>query len=352
MDVISPNVSEGHPRSIEADQGAQPRSAPALRRLRLCVETADGVRRLTLYVPDGGWLAILGKIALVALIPVALVQAGLVRWRLSQCNCRYHRRGGLFRYSIGPAALASATVERLLPKPVRRVNRCSQVSGEANVGTANRMMKVDRYGQPDDGGGSIWVVDEFYKDPQAVREFARLCRFDIYEGSWSTTAGSGATRENAICEEARARLADIIGRHLSASSFYSDCDGEVPEWNGCFNLKLREDWLSPSPSEIHNHLNLPLGALAGVVFLDRNGPEVGGTSFWQNRYSRSGQSSSIERLYDARTYRYRPTLRVQSRFNRLILFPSDILHRGEAGYGNGFQDGRLFQVFFFVPPVA
>ena len=326
-------------RSNQSDSAHMAAALPALKRLRVRVESTEGVRRVALYVPAGGSMERLGKGALLLLLPVALLQAALVRWRLAHANARYRRRSGVFRHSIGPAVLASASVERLLPESLRAASRCRQVGRDQpirSLTTAN--------------GVSIFVFDDFYEDPQSVREVALQERLEVYEGSWSNTAWVGANERTWVKEAARKSLSAILGYPISETSFYSDCNGEVPGWNGSFNVKLREDWLSPAPSEIHNHLNLPPGSLAGVVFLDRNPHQLGGTSFWQCRSARSGRAMTGRRVYDGRTYRFRPTLRVQARFNRLVLFPSDVLHRGEPGYGSCLQDGRLFQVFFFTPP--
>ena len=52
-------------------------------------------------------------------------------------------------------------------------------------------------------------------------------------------------------------------------------------------------------------------------------------------------------LYDARLHLFQCMLRVPARFNRCVIAPANMLHRGERGYGATRDSARIFQTFFF-----
>lgn len=307
---------------------------------RITVEERDGVRRLSLYVSEGIRAAILGRILLALLGPFALVQAVVVKRALASRNPRYAPGAGLFRHTVGAVPYACAAYDRFVPRRLRRTNRCPVILRDSPTGGFEL------------GTERAIIVDNFYQDPLTVRQSALALDYRYFDGSWSTTASSSERwfhELNPIAEEARIRLGDILGDHLEAESFYADCLGEVPGWNGCFNIKLAEDWLDILPSEIHNHANLPRGSMVGVLYLDDYRVVSSGTTFWSAL--RTGRASASSRVYDGRTFLYRPVARVEASFNRLVLFPSTVLHRGEPGYGHSPASGRLFQLFFFTPGV-
>jgi len=66
---------------------------------------------------------------------------------------------------------------------------------------------------------------------------------------------------------------------------------------------------------------------AGIIYLNKNPKEDCGTNFY----------SSNNKIFKT----------VKNKFNRLVLYNSNILHQAVSGFGNDMKDGRLTLVFYF-----
>ncbi|MCX4448248.1 hypothetical protein ACIOEZ_35305 [Streptomyces sp. NPDC087866] len=193
----------------------------------------------------------------------------------------------------------------------------------------------------------IIVIDDFYDDPEAVREQARRSPMEPFDRGWlNTVRGETAIRPE-FMEEARAKLAKAVEAPVSAEAFAAECDGQAKGWNGAFHAKLAENWLTTTACDIHNHSNLGQRSWSGLVFLDHREDITSGTSFWARR--ETGRCAEETWMYDARSRKFRLLTTVPPKFNRLVLFSAPLLHRGEAGYGHDAESARLFQTFFFTP---
>ncbi len=221
---------------------------------------------------------------------------------------------------IGPAAFLQTTAERL------RGRRAPRQTLEQFVAGA--------------GANRVFVIDDFYADPQAVRALALRTPMEYYEKAWFKTRGDVA----ALKEQARERLAEATGLAIDRETFHADFDGLMEAWNGALNVKLSENLFALNACSIHNHANLGADAWSVVVYLDSGGS---GTTFWSRR-GRPDTWLVPERVFDSRVSEYEPLAEVEARFNRAVVFPAHALHRGEAGYGHDHASGRLFQTFFFA----
>lgn len=94
------------------------------------------------------------------------------------------------------------------------------------------------------------------------------------------------------------------------------------------------------------HTDLDMGDYTAILFLNENPPENDGTVFWKhketgaingNLIGDAGKDLSLWEEY----------YRVQSKFNRLVLFPSSLFHSRSIpeNYGTD-EDARLIQVTF------
>ena len=110
---------------------------------------------------------------------------------------------------------------------------------------------------------------------------------------------------------------------------------------------------------------------AAVVFLDRKQPVEGGTSFYKNKIdntvnfqldsksklpegTRAFSSRWLDYLDEVRisphdVTKWEEVARVGMLFNRFVGYPGNYYHDATNYYGSSFEDGRLFQVFFFTP---
>ena len=224
-------------------------------------------------------------------------------------------------------------------------------------------------------GETVVVVDDFYADPDRARRFGLAAPMGLHEKCWFSTAKTtnladlsvtGADDVGFDVEAARRRFAAALGRAVDPREFERDVR-RVSCWSGAFHAKYGENLLATTSCAIHTHGEPEMGddGFAAIVYLDeggdgddgddddgddggpqrqRQGSRCTGTSFWARR---STGMMRDRRMYDGRPSRFRCMLRVPSQFNRAVIAPAAMLHRGERGYGATRDTCRLFQTFFF-----
>lgn len=218
---------------------------------------------------------------------------------------------------------------------------------------------------------SIVVLDNFYRRPDVVREYALRQRFylpyqdeaDVAAGRKMATWWASCFRSAKSCpfkssETLRMVLEKAIGEPIDMEHW----DGDYPVdddgrpmhphgvsrrtclWNCCFHVK--PDNGQRLGEGVHNHVVEGWNAVgengwAGICYLDPAAPLTGGLNLWRNRDPR--------RHYDWMTPATNWELIDQfgNVFNRLILVRGSIPHSGAVGWGDRIENGRLYQTFFF-----
>jgi hypothetical protein len=226
----------------------------------------------------------------------------------------------------------------------------------------------------DNAGPFVVVVDDFYENPEKIREMALAWEFKRYappspelfsqefiaqvpkiSGTWFSTAVvclRGTKAENPFYgqrhqpETLRKTLSDVVSNDILGTSWATAGD----YWNGAFHL-IDENFPG---GKIHHHFRegdvAPRG-WSGVVYLSPGAPSWSGTSIWRKKSSGlcvASQAISDE-SFDARLENYEMALNVENKFNRLVLFRENVLHRPEKAFGLG-RDARMTQTFFFNTP--
>jgi hypothetical protein len=218
---------------------------------------------------------------------------------------------------------------------------------------------------------SVIVVESFYEDPLAVRDFAlRQSYYYPYQRAEDVRSGrepakwmSTRFREAADCpfkssrmlvERLEALTGDRIDMAHWNGSFPLDEEGRAaPDceehertclWNCCFHVKPKTE--QQLGEGVHNHVtdiwnSVGPDGWAGLIYLSPEAPVDGGLKLWRNR--------ETSRNFDWMTPRenWEQVDDVGNVFNRVILARGDLPHSGAAGWGEGLEDGRLFQTFFF-----
>lgn len=198
---------------------------------------------------------------------------------------------------------------------------------------------------------SIIVVDNFYDDPQKVRDIAINSQYPTPTDNYTYPGKNSKT--NFYTKEIHNKFEEILGRKLVASN---------P--NGFFRLSLEKDKFK---QDIHVD---PVWQFGAVCYL--NTPEQcideGGTSFWI--HNSSGQDQLLDSDEKARMYGYTSKnshwekvvygdgldRKLWSRYflcpmkyNRVVIFRSNLWHSHNYNFGKDISDGRLVQLFFFNP---
>lgn len=188
----------------------------------------------------------------------------------------------------------------------------------------------------------IIVVDDFYNDPDAVREAALGEEFTVSGNYPGRRTGSHAT------EALRRIFEGLISGDIG---WWGNDDAS---YNGSFQYTTQEmdSWVHRDNTD-----------WAGIVFLSPNAPLTGGTAFL--RHLPTGLSRLPKATQVLEDGRLVPELKatmdrhsndlskwavidyVGNVYNRLVLFRGDRSHRSMQYFGTDLETGRLTQVFFF-----
>ena len=175
------------------------------------------------------------------------------------------------------------------------------------------------------------VIDEFYNNPNDVREFALAQEFDV-TGNWP-----GNRTKTFINESTKETIQKIL----------QDIAGNVTDWQandgytGCFQLTTSRDrsWIH---ADSYN-------TWAGVLYLTPDAPLSGGTGIF--RYKKTGSmmedGTDLSGVTQDMT-KWELVDRVGNVYNRLVLYRGNNYHMSLDYFGKDKEDGRLFQLFFIT----
>ena len=178
----------------------------------------------------------------------------------------------------------------------------------------------------------LFVVDNFYVDPDAVRRFALAQEFqaDIrwYKGQ--------RTLRCFRSEWIRRRFESIIGQ-------------PILKWdhgmNGVFQITTAED-----PQVYHNDLQ----TWAAMIYLTPDAPLQSGTRLHRSRYNHARHSREdhaiIDQAFQGGFYdstKFDIVDDIGNVFNRLVIMDARHIHSAGAYFGNNAETGRLIHLFFF-----
>jgi hypothetical protein len=194
---------------------------------------------------------------------------------------------------------------------------------------------------------NLFVIDEFYKNPDEIRNYALLQDFD----GRGNFAGLRTIRSFGNIE-----LYDKISFYINLMGYniiyFNNNDfngGNCSFTYSIFNDKPKS-WIHVD--NIHGKdkfQGLEYINMAGVLYLTPNAPLNGGTIFYDFDYSNSLYDPNIpihEYTFDETKWKKKDT--IGNVYNRLILFNADIFHSIDKLFGTNKYDGRLTQNFFFT----
>lgn len=189
--------------------------------------------------------------------------------------------------------------------------------------------------------------DQFYDNPQDV---LRIARGLSYFEPWN--ARGYRTCEVYQPRNIRERIERILGLRITR------WDESPDDGNGVFYLSAGRGELSETPEV---HYDEPEDDVTVVIYLTPDLPYDCGTSLWRHRATgldRAPTSVDARRLgvglgklrtildRDARSrQRWIETDRAGYRSNRLVAYPSGVLHSATRHYGRSTLDGRIYQTF-------
>jgi hypothetical protein len=176
---------------------------------------------------------------------------------------------------------------------------------------------------------NLIITDDFYSNPDEVREFALNQEFDIqnnFPGKRTKTFLNESTKEGL-----QKMLEPFAGKVLN----WNEVNGLTGSFQ-CTN-SLDRSWI-----HVDNY-----NTWAGVCYLTPDAPVSSGTGLFKHKASNT--MYNLNRELDGETQdmtKWELVDRIGNLYNRLILYRADIYHTSLDYFGNSLENGRLFQVFF------
>lgn len=217
----------------------------------------------------------------------------------------------------------------------------------------------------------IVVCDDFYTDPMAVRDIALAQDYYQYSPPLPEQVGKEIASRftdsrpawmsssllryfgNTVADpkqgyrhsppDVRHSIAELIDEDIKAETW----DEMGDWWNGAFHIQY--DTWGRGRGSIHHHYKdgdvVPRG-WSGVVYLSPHAPAEAGTTIWREKATWRCIASKGT-MFERETDKFELVFHVENRFNRLVLFRENVLHRAEHGSGTTSESARLTQTFFF-----
>jgi glycosyltransferase involved in cell wall biosynthesis len=179
----------------------------------------------------------------------------------------------------------------------------------------------------------LWIVDNFYDDPYAVREFALQQEFeenlDYYKGN--------RTKQQYIIPGTKEAFEKIIGRKITN---WTEAHGMCGRFQYC---TAQDDLVYHCDGQ----------TLAGMVYLTPDAPFSCGTSLFAHKSTKLRNENDFGDIdvfgqtgfYDRTKFELVDT--AGNVFNRLVLFDAKCIHSSNEYFGTDKNNGRLFHLFFF-----
>lgn len=220
----------------------------------------------------------------------------------------------------------------------------------------------------------IIIIDDFYEDPNAVRNYALQQDYytpyestkDIVSGLKKSTWWGMKFKEYTDCpfkssplliETFESLTGEKIDMEHWCASYPVDEEWKPVKreqgekelrsclWNCCFHVK--PDVGQRLGNGVHSHTDADSwnasgeNGWAGIIYLNPSPPVDGGLYLWRNRdpdhqfdwMTPAGNWQLVDKLGNV--------------FNRLILCRGKFPHSGANGWGDSTENGRMFQTFFF-----
>jgi tetratricopeptide (TPR) repeat protein len=178
----------------------------------------------------------------------------------------------------------------------------------------------------------LWIVDDFYADPHAVREFALQQEFDpnldYYKGS--------RTKDQYIVPGTKEAFEKIIGK-------------KITNWTETHGMCGRFQYCTAEDALVYH---CDGQTLAGMIYLTPDAPFSCGTSLYAHKDTKLRNENDFEDInvfeggyYDKSKFELVDT--AGNVFNRLILFDAKCIHSANEYFGTDITNSRLFHLFFF-----
>lgn len=174
---------------------------------------------------------------------------------------------------------------------------------------------------------NLIIIDDFYANPDAVRKFALSQEFSV-KGNYP-----GARTKPFFTDDVKHAIEHYMQFAGKITNTF-----EHSGYTGAFQIATANDrtWVHSDP---HN-------MWAGVCYLTPDAPQSGGTGLFKHKAT--SEHTRITTDHEGYDYtKYELFDRIGNKYNRLILYRGDLFHASLDYFGDNYENGRLFQTFFF-----
>lgn len=177
----------------------------------------------------------------------------------------------------------------------------------------------------------VIITDDFYTNPDAVREYAFTLGFDI-KGNYP-----GVRTAPYLPDDVKKAIQHIV----------YGAGGSVTDWlegsgyTGAFQICTAQDrtWIHADS----------FNTWAAVCYLTPDAPVSSGTALYRYRenkeYERSDNNAPFLDGYDYT--KWEKTDYISNKYNRIVMYRGNMYHASLDYFGDNYNNGRLFQTFFF-----
>ena len=182
------------------------------------------------------------------------------------------------------------------------------------------------------------VIDDFYSDPDKVRNFALKQEFKV-RGNYP-----GQRTESYLNDSMKKRLQEILYPYA----------GTITNWGGEYTGSFQYT-VSRDRSWIHADSTTDWAA---VLYLTPDAPLSAGTGIFKHKATgltnwdyRNSNPEYLKTQPPGDDFqdmtKWEMVVKFGNVYNRLIMYRADNYHMSLDYFGNNLENGRLFQVFFF-----
>ena len=187
----------------------------------------------------------------------------------------------------------------------------------------------------------MFIVDNFYKDPDLVRQFALQQEFFDDEGYIGRR-----TRQQFFLPGTKEAFEEIIGEKITKWEEYG------------MNGRFQHNW---SGESLVYHCDAQ--KWGGMLYLTPDAPPECGTSTWRHKKTKIHHNSQINwdagqgvEVFNQKTFCDRTPYELVdvcgNIYNRLVIFSGGCIHSASEYFGSSLEDCRLWHMFFFDSEVT
>jgi glycosyltransferase involved in cell wall biosynthesis len=177
---------------------------------------------------------------------------------------------------------------------------------------------------------NIIVIDNFYAEPDKVREFALKQTFSV-KGNYPGYRTECIKEYHSVVKQ---KLESVLQR-------------KITYWPEGYNSSFQY-----ATEEMHSWLHRDLTDYSAIVYLSPDAPVDSGTKFYRHKALKveEKRDDDHEKLLNQDTYKesaWELVDHVGNKYNRCVIFRGRRTHISGDYFGTSKEDGRLFQMFFF-----